>query len=39
MAFPLAAVFANIFMGNSESRWLIECKLNKPKCKICKMCL
>ena len=31
MGSPLAPVFANIFMGFYESKWLNECNLNKPK--------
>ena len=28
---PLAPVFANIFMGFHESKWVHEYKVNKPK--------
>ena len=31
MGYPLAPVLANIFMGFSESKWLNEYNLNKPK--------
>ena len=31
MGSPLAPVLANIFMGFSESKWLNEYNLNKPK--------
>ena len=31
MRSPLAPVFANIFMGFYESKWLNEYNLNKPK--------
>ena len=31
MAFPLAPVLANIFMGFYESKWLNEYNLNKSK--------
>ena len=31
MGYPLAPVFANIFMGFHESKWLNEHNLNKSK--------
>ena len=31
MGSPLAPIFANIFMGFYESKWLNEYNLNKPK--------
>ena len=31
MGAPLASLFANIFMGFYESKWLNEYNINKPK--------